>query len=140
MAMDNQILDKIKRNLEQISITIDADASTDTGTYSGYMGQGGRLCQLWKSSWIQSYGGTCHTDVFDRIEEEYLNPDNAKNKFIVLTFSDMYSNIEHLEQSGNYTWLNPNSGVSKYWVTTEKEITSVDGIHIHVDKGVIAWE
>ena len=85
----------------------------------------------------QSYGGTCHTDVFDRIEEEYLNPDNAKNKFIVLTFSDMYSNIQHLEQSGNYTWMSQNSGVSKYWVTTDKEITEVDGIHIHVDKGVI---
>ncbi len=86
----------------------------------------------------QSYGGTCHTDVFDRIEEEYINPDNAKNKFIVLTFSDMYSNIENLEQSGNYTWMERDSGVSKYWVTTQKEITSVDGIHIHVDKGVIA--
>ena len=49
----------------------------------------------------------------------------------------MYSNIEHLEQSGNYTWMDSNSGVSKYWVTTEKEITSVDGIHIHVDKGLI---
>ena len=86
----------------------------------------------------QSYGGTCHTEVFNRIEEEYLNPDNAKNKFIVLTFSDMYSNIENLEQSGNYTWMERDSGVSKYWVTTDKEITSVDGIHIHVDKGVIA--
>lgn len=85
----------------------------------------------------QSYGGTCHTEVMQRIEEEFLNPENAKNKFIVLIFSDMYSNIEQLEQSGKYTWMQRDSGVSKYWVTTDKEITSVDGIHIHIDKGVI---
>ncbi len=85
----------------------------------------------------QSYGGTCHTDVFQRIEEEFIDPKNKKNKFIVLTFSDMYSNIEQLEQSGNYSWIAPNSGVSKYWVTTDKEITTVDGVHIHVDKGVL---
>jgi hypothetical protein len=85
----------------------------------------------------QCYGGTCHTQVFERIEEEYLDPRNKKDKFVVLTFSDMYSNIEQLSQSKKYTWVSPNSKVSKYWVTTDKEITSVDGIHIHVDKGRI---
>jgi len=100
----------------------------------------GRTMENDIGSYIQkrmSYGGTCHTDVFQRIEEEYILPENSKHKFIVLTFSDMYSNIEALTSSGQYTWCDPSSGVSKYWVTTQKEITSVHGTHIHVDKGVI---
>ena len=46
-------------------------------------------------------GGTSHGDAFNKIEEEYIKKSNED--FIVLVFSDMYSDIEEIWDSYHWT-------------------------------------
>ena len=58
-------------------------------------------------------GGTSHDEPFEIIEEIYTN--RASEDFIVLIFSDMYSNIENIWDKFNWTDV-----ASTYLVCTEK--------------------
>ena len=59
-------------------------------------------------------GGTSHRDVFSVIEEEYQK--NKNEDFIVLIFSDMYSDIQDIWNQHKWT-----ENVSTYLVATDKQ-------------------
>jgi len=77
-------------------------------------------------------GGTSHRDVFDTIENEYESKINED--FIVLIFSDMYSDIELLW--GKYSWTDT---VKTYLISTDKQgveyIKNVPATKILMDTG-----
>jgi len=81
----------------------------------------------------RSMGGTCHTEAFQKTQEIIDN--SRDDKFIVLTMSDMYSNID--SSIDQFDFLR-DSKISKYWVCTEGRTngaSQVDGIKIDVQTG-----
>jgi len=77
-------------------------------------------------------GGTSHDEPFEIIEEIYTN--RASEDFIVLIFSDMYSNIEDIW--GKFNWTDV---ASTYLVCTEKNgagyVENLPAVKILMDTG-----
>ena len=69
-------------------------------------------------------GGTSHDEVFDIIENEYKLKKNED--FLVMMFSDMYSNIKELWQSGKFNWVHD---LKTYLIATDKGgVSYVEGL------------
>jgi predicted metal-dependent peptidase len=75
-------------------------------------------------------GGTSHKEVFENIAR--IKQENPKLKFIYLSFSDNYSDIEQVYDPQTF------QGVNSYWITTEESNTvKVPGMQISLEHGLL---
>jgi predicted metal-dependent peptidase len=75
-------------------------------------------------------GGTSHREVFQIVGK--IKADNPKTKFIYLSFSDNYSDIEQVYSSTIFR------GINAYWITTEERNTvNVPGMQISLEHGLL---
>ncbi len=76
-------------------------------------------------------GGTSHKEVFQIIGE--LKKENPKIKFVYLSFSDNYSDIEQTYDGDIFR------GINSYWITTdERNTVNVPGMQISLEHGLLA--
>ncbi len=76
-------------------------------------------------------GGTSHKEVFDRVDD--IRIENPKTKLIYLSFSDNYSDIEHVYPTELFSKITP------YWITTDENNTvNVPGMQISLEHGLLS--
>lgn len=77
-----------------------------------------------------SCGGTSHSRVFERVHE--LKLEFPKTKFIYMSFSDNWSDIEQVWDQQTF------DKVESYWITTDESRTvKVPGMQISLENGVL---
>lgn len=75
-------------------------------------------------------GGTSHKEVFDILDE--ITTANPKMKLIYMSFSDNYSDIEHVYDENLFRRITP------YWITTdERRPVRVPGMQVSLENGLL---
>jgi len=76
-------------------------------------------------------GGTSHKEVFQIVKK--VKEENPKTKFIYLSFSDNYSDIEHVYDPTTF------KNINAYWITTdERNTVNVPGMQISLEHGLLS--